>query len=152
MTTEGLSVRGVGNVTRLVSDEVFAPPRQYSHASAVAGGVGIVFLAGQIGRQQNGDVPDSTYDQTLQAFANVALLLSDLETGCSGILKTNIFLTKLAAQEEFFEARRKKYEEWFPEETYPSSTLVVVDGLADERAHVEIDVVAVLEAAPRVEV
>ena len=119
----------------LVADAV-APPvgNGYSHA-VVAGGA--VYVAGQIGVDTGGEVPDGFEAQARRAFENLRAVLAAAGAELTDIVKVTVFLVErcdLAG----YRAVREDYPDHLP-----ASTLVVVDSLATPELRFEIDAIAV---------
>lgn len=121
-----------------------SPTGPYSLAAVAPAGVSLAWLAGQTGRRQDGTMPEDAASQTREAFANLGALMASLDASPSDIACLRTYLTP-GAQEDFYRARRQVFGDWYPAGDFPVNTLVVINGLADPRAVVEIEAVLALE-------
>jgi 2-iminobutanoate/2-iminopropanoate deaminase len=118
---------------------VYAPQAHYSQ---VARAGNTLFISGQLGLDESGELvgPGDAKAQASQAWRNLLAILAHYGAGPRHLVKTTTFITHWAYRPLVGEAR----DEVFPEPPYPPSTLVVVQGLAEPRFLVEIEAVAVL--------
>jgi 2-iminobutanoate/2-iminopropanoate deaminase len=58
----------------------------------VSGGVRTLYIAGQIGLQQNGTIPDGIEPQTRTVYANMKAVLDAADMGFADVVKTTVFL------------------------------------------------------------
>ena len=77
------------------------------------------------------------------AFANLGTLIDSLGASPSDIACLRTYLTA-GTQEGFYQGRDQVFSRWFPDADYPVNTLVVIIGLADPRAVVEVEAVVAL--------
>ena len=89
-------------------------------------------------------MPEDAASQTREAFANLGALMASLDASPSDIACLRTYLTP-GAQEDFYQARRQVFGDWYPAGDFPVNTLLVISGLADPRAVVEIEAVLALE-------
>ena len=122
---------------------VSPPSGQYSLASLVPAGVALAWLAGQTGRRTDGTMAEDSVSQTKDAFANLGTLIDSLGASPSDIACLRTYLTA-GTQEGFYQGRDQVFSRWFPDADYPVNTLVVIIGLADPRAVVEVEAVVAL--------
>jgi enamine deaminase RidA (YjgF/YER057c/UK114 family) len=121
------------------------PPGVYAplpHYSQVARAGDTLYISGQLGFDQNGELigAGDAREQARQAWRNLLGILAHYGAGPRNLVKTTTFITHWAYRPLVGEAR----DEVFPEPPYPPSTLVVVQGLAEPRFLVEIEAIAVL--------
>lgn len=95
-----------------------------------------------MGRNPDGTLADGTRQQTLRAFGNLSLILDDLGLTPLDILAMRSYLVGSSELDEFRKARDEVISEWFGDESPPANTLLIVSGLADPAAAVEIEAVA----------
>lgn len=119
---------------------VHAPGSRYSHAALVTvpGGGRRLVISGQIGVAPDGTVAPGGQDQIAQALANLGAILAAHGMGPGDIVKMGIFLTDRALIPAWRAAR-----EGFLGTHAPTSTLLVVAGLADPRFVFEVEAEAV---------
>lgn len=112
----------------------------YSKAVAVSPGK-MVFVSGQVGRKPEGGLagPD-VKSQAGQALENIRAILEAAGGSLSDVVKTTTFLVRAEDYKDFNEIRAK----YFPAESYPASTTVVVKAFVSEGLLIEIEALAVL--------
>lgn len=128
---------------KLILPEGWAPPRGYSHALSVSGR--IIALAGQIGWNPTTAKfeTDDFVEQVRQALSNIVMLLAEAGATPNKLVRLTWFITE---REEYLVSRREigaVYREVIGNH-YPPMSIVVVSGLIDERAKVEIEATAVI--------
>lgn len=121
------------------------PARGYSNGVAAQGRP--IFIAGQIGWTAEAKLVGSDFvAQTEQALKNIVSVLSEAGARPDQITRLTWFITDKASyvsrQKEIGEAYRRVIGRHFP-----AMTLLVVAGLLEEGAKVEIEATAVLPAA-----
>ena len=121
----------------------WAAPRGYANGVVASGR--IISLAGQIGWKPATATfeTDDFVGQVRQALENVAMLLSEAGAEPRHLVRLTWFITDraayLASQREIGQAYRELMGKH-----YPPMSVVVVAGLIEERAKVEIEATAVL--------
>lgn len=116
---------------------VCVPGGLYSHTAFVKAGTDLLYLAGQTGTRPDGGVPDSIEDQADAAYANVVTLLKAHGLGPTNIVKMQVFVTDRAYRDGANVARRK-----YLGDHRPTSTFLIIQGLARPELKIEVDVVA----------
>jgi enamine deaminase RidA (YjgF/YER057c/UK114 family) len=133
------------DVAKELAPRGWAAPRGYAHGVMSSGR--IIVLAGQIGWNPTSSAfeTDDFVGQTRQALENVAMLLSEAGAEPRHLVRLTWFITDRfayrAAQREIGQAYRELMGKH-----YPPMSVVVVAGLIEERAKVEIEATAVLPA------
>lgn len=125
---------------------IAAPIGKYHHATTVPAGSDLVFISGQIGSDPDGRVLRDPVDQARAAFANIGVILADLDVGPGHIAKLLTFVAGADNVRQFFTVRDEVFAGWYPDGAVPSHSLAVVAGLADPELLVEIEAVV---AVPR---
>ncbi|MEO8336229.1 MAG: RidA family protein [bacterium] len=128
---------------KVLSPRGWAPPRGYANGVVASGRV--IALAGQIGWNPATTTfeTDDFVAQVRQALENVAMLLSEAGAEPRHLVRLTWFITDRAA---YLSAQREiglAYQELMGRH-YPPMSVVVVAGLIEERAMVEIEATAVL--------
>lgn len=128
---------------KLILPEGWAPPRGYSHALSVSGR--IITLAGQIGWNPKTAKfeSDDFVGQVRQALSNVVTLLGEAGVTPNKLVRLTWFITE---REEYLVSRREigaVYRELIGTH-YPPMSIVVVSGLLEQQAKVEIEATAVI--------
>jgi 2-iminobutanoate/2-iminopropanoate deaminase len=119
---------------------VWDPPT-YSQAVKVTGGETILYLAGQVAYDHNGNAAHAG-DFKAQARAALQAVKSQVEAGggaMANIVKVNTYLTDIRHRTEYAAIR----EEFFGKKM-PASTLVAVAALAQPEFLIEIEAIAVI--------
>lgn len=128
---------------RAIHPAGWAYPIGYAHGMAAEGR--IVVTAGQVGWDPATSrfATDDLAEQAAQALRNVVALLAAGRAGPEHVVRMTWYVTSRA---EYMEARRAIGRAW--RETmgrvYPAMAVVVVAGLVEERAKIEIEATAVV--------
>lgn len=131
------------------SPEGVAPPTGgYSHVALTEPGARLAWFAGQVGRLADGAMPTSVRQQTAAAFDNLEVLFSRCGLGPKELVQLRTYLVGRTSLPEFVAERELRFADWFGAAPPPPNTLLFVEGLADDRALVEIEAVGVV---PRLE-
>ena len=115
------------------------PSNLYNHVVKVGN---TVYIAGQLSRDENGNaihVGDAEA-QTVQAWKNLETAIKSVGGTLADIVKTN---TYVVGTENLAKVRAARLN-ILPPEGRPTSTTVVVAGLADPGLVVEVEAIAVL--------
>lgn len=115
------------------------PAGQYSHVAIGEQGR-LAVLAGQIPLDQDSALVglDDIGAQFEQAFRNVKTILDDLGAQPSDILELRTFLVGEENLAALRQARESLFTEYFDDDRYPPSTLLIVSGLASPEIKVEL--------------
>jgi enamine deaminase RidA (YjgF/YER057c/UK114 family) len=115
----------------------------YSHAGYFEGPAKVVYISGQVARNENGETVGigSVEEQTRQVFKNISSIVSSLGGDLGRVIKLNIFTTRL----DQVPTIRKVRDEYFAGKELPCSTLVGVTGLVSPDFLIEIEAVAILD-------
>jgi enamine deaminase RidA (YjgF/YER057c/UK114 family) len=132
-------------LARMLSPNGWAAPRGYANGVVATGR--IVALAGQIGWNPSTTTfeSDDFVAQVRQALENVVMLLREARAEPQHLVRLTWFITDRAA----YLARQREIGQVYRElmgRHYPPMSVVVVAGLIEERAMVEIEATAVLPA------
>ncbi len=118
-----------------VPEEIAAPVGGgYSHAVSAGG---VVYVAGQIGMDPSGAVPNGCKDQARRAFENLRIVLAAAGAELSDIVKVTVLLVDRGD----LAAYRSVRQEFLPHR--PASTLMVVRSLALPELRFEVEATAV---------
>lgn len=132
------------NALEFLQPKNWLPPKGYSNGVAAEGRQ--VFVAGQIGWNERCElVSDDFVRQVERALANIVQVLAEAGGEPRQLTRLTWFITDKAAyvarQKEIGEAYRRVIGRHFP-----AMTLVVVAGLLEQGAKVEIEGTAVIPA------
>lgn len=114
-----------------------APASRYSQLVCVEPQRRWVFLSGQVGLRPDGSLPEDAAGQMRQAWANLKALLAAEELGPEHLVRVNAYVTRQDLVKLYRETRDEALAG-----AEPSSTLVVVAGLAHPDWVFEVEAVA----------
>ena len=116
------------------------PRPRYSQGIQAAGGR-LLFIAGQTASDKNGNVvgKGDIKAQTRQVFDNIKAVLEAAGGSLDNLVMTTTYITDRSYREGYNEVRRGLYKK-----DPPTSTLLIVSGLANEDYMIEIAGIAVL--------
>ena len=128
---------------RAVQPEGWAPPKGYANGVDATGRT--LFMAGQIGWNPATCAfeTDDFVGQVSQALRNVRAVLDEAGARPEHLVRVTWYVTDRAAYVADTRAIGRAWRESFGRH-YPAMTLVVVAGLLEERAKVEIEATAVI--------
>tara|TARA_R110000787_G_scaffold46854_4_gene113769 strand:+ start:368 stop:766 length:399 start_codon:yes stop_codon:yes gene_type:complete len=109
----------------------------YAHGVEIPEDAKLTFVAGQVGMDFDGNVPDSFDAQAVNAWENCLAVLEHNRLRVSDVVKITHFITD-AKNLPAYNAIRGEYLG----ENRPASTLLIVAGLADPRFLVEVEMIA----------
>ena len=132
-----------GGLPEILHPEGWAPARGYANGVAAEGR--LVFVAGQVGwNPQTGEFEtDDFAAQAAQALRNVARVLAEAGAEPRHVTRMTWYVTD---RREYLDAARElgaAYREVFGRH-YPAMSAIIVAGLIEERAKVEIEATAVI--------
>ena len=113
--------------------DVHQPLGSYSHQIEVMN-ERLLVISGQVGRTQDGTIPEDPYEQMDLAFENIIRNLHAANMDVSDLIKITYYLVG-----EFDTARRREIVLSKLQGHQPCSTLLYVAGLASPQFRVEID-------------
>jgi 2-iminobutanoate/2-iminopropanoate deaminase len=120
-----------------------APAPGYSHAAVVSGGK-TIFLSGQVGLNQAGEIVsrDDFRAQATQAFTNLKAVLAAAGARPENLVKLNYYVVGL--NQDRLLTLREVRNRFIDQEHPPASTLTGVQALFRDDCLVEIEAVAVV--------
>jgi enamine deaminase RidA (YjgF/YER057c/UK114 family) len=127
---------------RILQPASWARPRGYSNGIEAEGRM--VFVAGQIGWNENGEFHEHTLDgQFRQALKNVLAVLKEAGAGPEHIARMTMFVT---SREDYVAARPQLGEAWkeLMGKNFPAMAVIIVTGFVEPEAKVEIEATAVV--------
>lgn len=131
-------------VRRFSPSGVAPPTGAYSHVSVTEAGVRLAWFAGQVGRLADGGMPGSVTEQTEVIFDNLEVLFDKCGLGPDDLVQMHSYLVGRESLPGFAQARNARFSTWFGPGSPPPNTLIIVAGLADPRALVEVEAVGVV--------
>ncbi|MDP2606120.1 MAG: RidA family protein [Deltaproteobacteria bacterium] len=126
---------------KVIQPKTLSDPRpRYSQGILNSGGK-LLFIAGQTASDKDGNVvgKGDIIAQTEQVFANLKAVLKTAGGTLDNLVMTTTYITDRKYREGYNEVRRQQYRK-----TPPTSTLVIVKGLAHPDYLIEIAGIAVL--------
>ncbi|MBI2531218.1 MAG: RidA family protein [Deltaproteobacteria bacterium] len=126
---------------KVIQPKTLNDPRpRYSQGILNSGGK-LLFIAGQTASDKDGNVvgKGDIRAQTEQVFANLKAVLKTAGGTLDDMVMTTTYITDREYREGYNEVRRGQYKK-----TPPTSTLVIVKGLAHPDYLIEINGIAVL--------
>lgn len=115
-------------------------PKPFSHYSqgvVIPPNARILHVAGQVGVDLEGKIPDNEKLQHELAWRNILAILESQRMGPSHLVDCHVYITNPASIALYRETRDRMLKG-----AKPAATLLVVAGLADPRLMVEISAVA----------
>ena len=113
----------------------------YSHVVTLTGSGKLIFIAGQLGRDADGNiVSGGMRAQMEQTFKNLDACLKAAGATWADVIKTNTFVTDYDAFSQCRDVRMR----YFGVAT-PTSTTIRISGLAQPGAMVEIEMIAAVD-------
>ncbi|MDH5536237.1 MAG: Rid family hydrolase [Betaproteobacteria bacterium] len=113
------------------------PAATYVHGLEVPPNVRLLFVAGQTGMRPDGSIPASIEEQADQTWKNISAILAEGGMGISDLVKVTSFLTKSGHLKQYGAVRDK-----YLGEHRPTTTLLVISGLARPEYLVEVEAIA----------
>ena len=117
------------------------PRPRYSHGILVTKPGKVLFIAGQTSVDGQGNIvgKGDIEAQAKQVFENIKAVLKEVGGSIENIVKTTTYITDIKYREGLAKVRGQYYKK-----ISPTSTLIVVKGLAHEDYLLEIECIAVL--------
>ena len=126
---------------KIFNPETLAAPRGYNHGIVASGN--LLFVAGQIGWDKDGNVADGLVNQFEQALRNILAVVQDAGGKAENIGRLTIFIKD---KQDYLNRRKEiglRYKATMGKH-FPAMSLLVVKDLLEEKALVEIEATAVL--------
>jgi 2-iminobutanoate/2-iminopropanoate deaminase len=127
--------------TKVIQPKGLSDPRPRYSQGILAEGGRLLFIAGQTASDARGNVvgKGDIKAQTRQVFENIKAVLEAAGGSFDNMVMTTTYITDRKYREGYNEVRRDIYKK-----DPPTSTLVIVSGLANEEYLIEIAGIAVL--------
>ena len=134
----------MSGVTYLQPDGAGQTLGLYSHLSLTPPGARLAFVAGQVGTDANGDCVGDDFElQMRQTFRNVEVALAAVGADFAAVAKFTTYLTTPDSIAPFYDVRASLFPTFFPSESYPPNTLLVVQRLVRPELLIEVEAIAV---------
>lgn len=122
-------------IIRLNPKHIPAPVGKYSHVTIVPKNSSLYTFSGQIGVDNDGDVPEDFNEQVKNTFKNIEQILDSQDLTSENVIKVNIWAT----EEIDWDFLYAKWEVFFGK-TYPSMTVGYVKALGLPEIKIEIEI------------
>jgi enamine deaminase RidA (YjgF/YER057c/UK114 family) len=122
---------------RHVPGGMHPPFSKDSHGVEVPPGARLLTIAGQLGVTETGEIAQGASEQARLAFENMGKVLAAAGMGFEDIVHLNTYVTDRAHIEGYRAARAD-----FMPDPPPSSTLLIISGLANPDFKIEIEAIA----------
>lgn len=126
---------------RILQPHGWSRPRGYSNGIEAEGRV--VFVAGQIGWDETGKIQATFADQFRQTLKNTLAVLREANAGPEHIARMTWFVT---SREDYAASLRDLGAAWkeLMGPNYPTMSVIIVSGLVEPDAKIEIETTAVI--------
>jgi 2-iminobutanoate/2-iminopropanoate deaminase len=127
--------------TKVIQPKSLSDPRPRYSQGILADGGKLLFIAGQTASDKDGNVV-GTGDieaQTHQVFKNISAVLEEVGGVLDNLVMTTTYITDRKYREGYNRVRQQYYKK-----NQPTSTLVIVTGLANPDYLIEINGIAVI--------
>lgn len=127
---------------RILQPENWVRPRGYANGIEAEGKM--IFVAGQIGWNENGEFKEhSLGGQFRQALQNALTVLKEASAGPEHIARMTMFVT---SREEYVATRPELGAVWkeLMGRNFPAMAVIIVTGFVEPEAKIEIEVTAVM--------
>jgi len=122
-------------VTRYNPDQIAKPVGNYSHVTKIDRNADMYVFSGQIGIDQNNEIPADFNQQVTNTMNNIVAILSSQQLTPDHVVKINIWATEEIDWEHFYEVWDKVFGP-----TPPSMTVAYITGLGLPEIKIELDV------------
>ena len=128
---------------RIFNPDRLPPPLgHYSHVAEVAPGRRVLHCAGQVGRAEDGSIPEAFGDQARLVWGRLKTILAANDMALGDVVKIVIFMTDMAAD---IGTLREVHAEMLGPDIKPASTGIGVSALALPGLKLEIELIAAKE-------
>jgi enamine deaminase RidA (YjgF/YER057c/UK114 family) len=139
--TQSKKESAVSAKVRFLNPPTLSKPPGYSHVVEMTGPGRTVWIAGQLGIGQDGNVVSADFRaQAMQCFENLKAALASIGAGFEHVVKVNNYLLDVKDLAVFREVR----DQYLNTKAPPASTTLAVAAFARQGALLEVEVVAVL--------
>lgn len=131
------------DIKMLNPDGMAKPVAPYSNLARVKASE-LLFIAGQVGMDKNGEMPADFAAQCDLVFANIGAALKSQGAGFANIVSFTSYLVHSQDIATFAQYRAREFPKLFPGGAFPPNTLLIVDRLVREELLVEVAAVAAM--------
>jgi enamine deaminase RidA (YjgF/YER057c/UK114 family) len=130
-------------IQRINPDGLGKPLGQYSHIARVKASE-FLFIAGQVGVDQNGTTPSDFDTQCINVFANLGAALASQGASFANVVEFTTYIVHSQDIPKFMQYRAREFPRLFAGGAYPPNTLLIIDRLVREEFLIEVSAVAAL--------
>jgi enamine deaminase RidA (YjgF/YER057c/UK114 family) len=124
-------------------DSLGKPLGQYSHMTRVKASE-FLFIAGQVGADNDGKAPEDFDAQCVLAFGNIEKALKSAGAGWGNVVQLYTFMVHSQDIPKFMKYRLREFPKMFTNGAYPPNTLLMIDRLVHEEFLIEVQATAAL--------
>ena len=127
--------------TKVIQPTTLSDPRPRYSQGILAEGGKLLFVAGQTASDKDGNVVGNgdIEAQTAQVFKNLSAVLAEAGGSLDNLVMTTTYITDRKYREGYNRVRQQQYKK-----NSPTSTLVIITGLAHPDYLIEINGIAVV--------
>ena len=118
-------------------NSICPPFNPYSHGAETKAGCRLVYIAGQVGADKDGNIAPDFEGQAQLAYSNIEFILKDAEMTFANLVKMTTFLINPDDGPKMRVIRKS-----FLKDIRPPHTLLYVSRLADPEFLIEVEAVA----------
>jgi enamine deaminase RidA (YjgF/YER057c/UK114 family) len=133
----------MAHIQILNPDTLGKPLGQYSQLTRVKASE-FLFVAGQVGADQDGKAPSDFDAQCGLLFANIGAALASQGASFANLVEFTTYLVHSQDIPRFMAFRTREFPKLFQNGLYPPNTLLIVDRLVQEQFLIEVSAVAAL--------
>lgn len=133
----------MADIKLLKPDSLGKPLGPYSHIARVKASE-LLFIAGQIGADSNGQAPADFDAQCDAAFANLGKALASQGASFQNVVEFTTYMVHSQDIPKFMQWRAREFPRLFKGGAYPPNTLLIIDRLVREEFLIEVSAVAAL--------
>lgn len=123
-----------------LSPASISPPfARYAHGVELPPGQRMVRTSGQLGLAADGAIPEDPFEQAQICFANISAILAEAGMEAGDVFHLSAYVTDRAHMQGYM-AARDAFLVATPDDSLPSSTLVIVSGFTRPEFKVEVEV------------
>lgn len=122
-------------IIRLNPKNIPAPVGKYSHVTIIPKNSDLYTFSGQIGVDNDGNIPENLNEQVHNTFKNIKQILESQNLTSDDVIKVNIWAT----EEIDWDFLYAEWETLFGQ-TYPSMTIAYVKALGLPEIKIEIEI------------
>ena len=131
----------MSDVKLINPDTLIAPMGQYSHIARVKAGE-LLFIAGQVGADEDGNAPVDFDGQCALVFANLGAALASQGASFANVVQFTTYLVRADDIASLRQYRTREFPRLFGGRGYPPNTLLIIDRLVREDFLIEVSAIA----------